>query len=94
MTRYVDEFMGIPNEFHRARGLDPNYRQHYHGMRMRGHERQAPYGAYRARLREELGHSAGFHGIENWEYDGGGYDRGYRGYRLPRLGPGNHPWRG
>src|SRR5690606_11067721 len=80
MARYVDDFMGIPNEYHRVRGMDPNYREHYRGMRMRGHDYQAPYGWYRARHRDALGHSAGFHGIVSWDYTGGGYDRGYRGY--------------
>lgn len=48
MARYVDDYRGIIGHDVPGRGMDPNYRGGYEGMRMRGGPSQAEYGWYRA----------------------------------------------
>ena len=64
MSRYVHEFRDISGDALPPRGMDPNYRGRYRGMRMGAEEGQGAYGWYRWRHARELGR-------------GGGYDRGY-----------------
>jgi hypothetical protein len=74
MTSYVREFMGIPAEESPPGRLDPNYRDGYHGLRMKSGPGQAAYGAYRFAHRADLGSAGGFEGVH-------GEDRPRR--RLP-----------
>jgi len=62
MTRYQHEFMGIPAGSWTPRGMDPNYRGGYRGMRMRGDDRQAAYGWHRWTHEEDFAGSGGFLG--------------------------------
>lgn len=83
MARYTDEYEGITGGFRPPRGLDPNYRGGYHGMRMEGGPEQAEYGRYRLRHRDD------FQGV-------GGFDGGYSGYyggRRERSAPDHYPER-
>jgi len=63
MARYQTDFEGFPAAFGSPAGLDPNYRDGYRGMRMRGDGRQASYGAHRLARREDLETLGGFQGI-------------------------------
>jgi hypothetical protein len=63
MARYETEYQGIPAAFAEARGLDPNYRDGYWGMRMTGGGGRAAYGMLRARLSQDLETAGGFGGI-------------------------------
>jgi hypothetical protein len=70
MARYVDEYQGIAARDMPARGMDPNFRGAYGGMRMHGGPYQAEYGRHRMR------HPGDF---ERW---GGAMGAGER--RMPR----------
>jgi len=70
MERYEDEFMGIPGGFAEARGLDPNYRDGYGGMRMRGGNGRAAYGDHRLMRAQDLETEGGFGGIHPIRDDG------------------------
>ena len=65
MARYATDFEGIPGGFAAPTGMDPNYRDGYHGMRMRADPRQAAYGAHRRTRRSDLGTAGGFDGIHD-----------------------------
>ena len=62
MARYVDDFQGIIGHDLPGRGMDPNYRGAYGGMRMAGGGYQAAYGRYRLGHAEDFGGSGGFRG--------------------------------
>lgn len=62
MARYERTFMGIPAESSRPAGFDPNYGERYLGMRMRGGDGRAAYGAHRLVRRDDLGGRGGFYG--------------------------------
>lgn len=59
MSRYNREFMGISGHPERPGGADPNYRDGYSGVRMRGGPGQAAYGHYRWRHQGDLGFERG-----------------------------------
>jgi hypothetical protein len=80
---YARDFMGIPARLRAARGRDPNYREGYRGMRMRGEGWQAGYGEHRSRREADLEPYGGFGGI-----DGG---RPPRGRGRPEDGGVRHP---
>ena len=73
MARYSYDFMGIRGNAGNPRGMDPNYRGGYGGMRMHGDDAQAAYGRHRATHPEDFQGSGGFRGAR------GGYDRGWGG---------------
>ena len=73
MARYVDDYQGIPGHASAPRGMDPNYRGGYRGMRMGGDPGQGAYGMYRWRHQRDLEGEGGFTGR------GSPYDAGYRG---------------
>ncbi|MEX2584360.1 MAG: hypothetical protein WD766_13915 [Gemmatimonadota bacterium] len=77
MARYEREFSGMPAYFRGAQGMDPNYVEGYHGMRMQGGRGRAAYGAHRYQQREDLGTEGGYGGI----HGRGGAER------YPRLHP-------
>lgn len=62
MARYQEEFMGIPGGPGTPRGMDPNYRGGYRGMRMHGDARQGAYGWHRWTHEEDFAGSGGFLG--------------------------------
>lgn len=62
MARYVDDYQGIVGHDVPPRGMDPNFRGVYGGMRMRGGRGQAEYGRYRLQHPEDFGGSGGFAG--------------------------------
>lgn len=62
MARYVDDYQGISGQFERPRGIDPNYRGPYRGMRMRSEPGQAAYGRHRLTHPEDFEGSGGFLG--------------------------------
>jgi hypothetical protein len=96
MARYEREYGGIRADAGAPRGMDPNYREGYGGMRMQGSPHQAPYGLYRHHHAGELGNA----GPEGYRA-GGRYDREaiYPRRRLERpdsAGRGDggvHDWR-
>lgn len=105
MARYVDEYQGISAHDEPPRGMDPNYRGGYGGMRTRGGHGQAAYGRYRMGHADDLGGERGpfgmygGRGMYTGEYEAGydrpaprGYDRGYqgRGYDRGWQGGGVH----
>ena len=65
MSRYSTDFEGIPGGFAAPTGMDPNYRDGYHGMRMHGDAGQAAYGAHRRAHRHDLETAGGFDGIHD-----------------------------
>ncbi|MQA90519.1 MAG: hypothetical protein GEU90_09815 [Gemmatimonas sp.] len=83
MARYESEFDGMPALFTQPRGLDPNFRGGYGGMRMRDVWGRAAYGDYRLRHQYELETEGGYCGIHRglggprtrtpraWEESGG-----------------------
>lgn len=73
MARYVDDYQGIPGHATEPRGMDPNYRGGYRGMRMGADPGQGAYGWYRWRRQRDLEGEGGFAGR------GSPYDHGYRG---------------
>lgn len=62
MARYYDDFQGIIGHDLPGRGMDPNYRGAYRGMRMGGDRYQAAYGRYRLSHADDFGGSGGFRG--------------------------------
>ena len=66
MARYEKEFWGMPGEFTESRGLDPNYRDGYHGMRMVGGNGRAAYGAHRWAREGDLEREGGYRGAGAW----------------------------
>lgn len=84
MARYVDDYQGISGHPTRPRGLDPNYREGYGGLRMQGGWGQAEYGRYRFVHEDEMG---------DREWHGFGQRRGLyagdldRGYERVRMNP-------
>jgi hypothetical protein len=62
MARYEREFVGMPAEFRDSHGLDPNYRNGYHGMRMLGGYGRAAYGNHRLYHERDLEREGGFPG--------------------------------
>lgn len=62
MAVYIRDFMGIPAWFNRRGGLDPNYGDHYRGMRMKRDDRRAAYGSHRMARQQDLGTAGGFYG--------------------------------
>jgi hypothetical protein len=98
MPRYAHDYQGISARDARPRGLDPNHRDGYQGMRVRGGRGQAPYGAYRFTHAGDFEGSGGYQGRYAGDLEGGsGRQRG--GYdRLLRAsgtggGGGVHDWR-
>lgn len=97
MARYSHEFMGIRGDPRDTRGMDPNYRGGYRGMRMHGYDDQAAYGWHRWTHDEDFEGSGGYMGRSNPPeramYEGGyrrprgAYDRGWGGggARDPRF---------
>ena len=92
MARYVDDYQGISGHRDRARGMDPNYRGGYGGMRMRAEEGQAAYGAYRVTHPQAFQGSGGVagryaprHGSGRPERGQGGYDREWGGGGVREL---------
>jgi hypothetical protein len=81
MTRYQRDFAGIRGAGE-ARGMDPNFRNGYGGMRMGGGNGRAPYGAYRWDRARDLETWGGF---EGWGPDGRG--RGGAGRGRPEFHP-------
>jgi hypothetical protein len=67
MARYEMDFVGTRAVFGEPRGLDPNYRGGYGGMRMRGGWGRAPYGAHRFARAADLETAGGYGGM----YGGG-----------------------
>lgn len=78
---YEHDFMGIPANIRGNRGMDPNHRGGYGGMRMRGDGWQAAYGEYRWRHGHELGGQHGPRGRYERDFRPlpRGYDRGIAG---------------
>jgi hypothetical protein len=62
MPRYSSDYGGIPANPSENRGMDPNHRNGYQGMRMYGGPRQAAYGWHRWTHERDLETSGGFHG--------------------------------
>lgn len=88
MTRYAHDFMGTTTDLVRPRGMDPNFRDGYRGMRMHGDDQQAAYGWYRWRHERDLGGSGGYPGLVDRAQEGGrggygpppaAYDRDWEG---------------
>jgi hypothetical protein len=71
MARYERDYGGIRADTGAPRGMDPNHRETYGGMRMQGSPYQAAYGLYRHHHAGALG-DAGRDGYRA----GGRYDRG------------------
>ncbi|CAN5731750.1 hypothetical protein BH23GEM6_BH23GEM6_16150 [soil metagenome] len=67
MPRYANDYHGISAQPEGTRGLDPNHRGAYRGMRMQGGRGMAPYGWYRWTHETDLETSGGFRG----SYGGG-----------------------
>jgi hypothetical protein len=97
MPRYARDFEGIPARLEgEARGMDPNHRGGYQGMRMISGRGQAPYGWHRFTHEADFEGSGGFRG----RFGGGpsGRDDHFRNSR-PRYdrdlqgGGGVHDWR-
>jgi hypothetical protein len=98
MSRYATEFGGLPN-VGEPRGMDPNYRGGYGGMRMGSGYGRAAYGEHRFLRSGDLESAGGFYGIHSGSgadyrhpQERGAYDRGWseRGgvrdsYRDERL---------
>jgi hypothetical protein len=59
MARYDHWYEGISARPESPRGMDPNYRDGYRGMRMQGGPSQAEYGWYRMRHQDDLGFRRG-----------------------------------
>jgi len=76
MGRFQKDFAGISGDVE-TRGLDPNYRGPYGGMRMEGGGGRAAYGAHRWIRSQDLETWGGFDGV-----DGGQDGRG-----TPELHP-------
>lgn len=76
MARYVDDYQGIVGHDVAPRGMDPNYRGGYGGMRMGGGRAQAEYGWYRMRHPDDFEGSGGFAGFS------GRYDRAMKPRQL------------
>jgi hypothetical protein len=55
MSSYVYEYRGTYGVPMPSEGMDPNYRDGYHGERMEGGPRLAAYGEYRERHLDDLG---------------------------------------
>lgn len=93
MARYTDEYEGITGGFRQPRGMDPNFRGGYQGMRMGGGPNQAEYGRYRMRHPGDFQGSGGYQGGYGAYYtgEGGRYAADYRpewhggGLRDPRY---------
>jgi hypothetical protein len=83
MASYESDYGDIRAAGGAPRGLDPNYRGGYGGMRMRGSQHQAPYGFYRQHHTAELEHLES-HGRRPGPYD--------RELAPPRTRP-DHPTR-
>lgn len=94
MARYIDDYEGISGHAEPPRGMDPNYRGGYGGMRTGGSHGQAAYGRYRMDHQDDLGGQNGpfgmypGRGMYTGEFEAGydrpaprrgGYDRGMRG---------------
>lgn len=62
MARFVDRYQEISGHHEPPRGMDPNYRGRYRGMRMGAEPGQGAYGWYRWRHADELGGNGGFPG--------------------------------
>jgi hypothetical protein len=91
MARYVEHFGGLSAGFGEPRGMDPNYRDGYHGLRSSGGAGRAPYGMHRYDRRDDLGTMGGFGGIHggpdrrpDWDGDEEG-GLGRDAFRAPRL---------
>lgn len=80
MARYEHEFMGIPGDPRGGRGMDPNHRGGYGGMRMHGDDRQGAYGWHRWTHEEDFRGSGGFLGDRDRPPRLGGEG----GFRRPR----------
>lgn len=85
MARYVDEYQGIAARDMRARGMDPNFRGAYGGMRMQGGPYQAQYGRYRMRHPGDFEGSGGLLGAGERRISRGGFDPGNGGVRNLRY---------
>ena len=59
MTRYEHWYVGVSARPEPPRGMDPNYRDGYRGMRMQGGAWQADYGRYREHHQGSLGFRRG-----------------------------------
>lgn len=62
MPRYERDYQGIPARLDENRGMDPNHRGAYRGMRMRSGPGQAAYGWHRWTHEQDLETSGGFRG--------------------------------
>jgi hypothetical protein len=96
MARYASEYQGIPGWGGEPRGMDPNHRGGYQGMRMQSGPHQAPYGWHRWTHPNDFEASGGFRGRyggaaretgERYLNSRPSYDRDLRG------GGGVHDWR-
>lgn len=87
MARYQEDYGGIAGDLHDHRGMDPNHRGGYQGMRMHAGQRQAAYGWHRWTHPRDFHGSGGFDGRYSGDYDRSaprrlpshGYDREIRG---------------
>ena len=89
MARYARDFMGIEGDPRDVRGMDPNHRGGYRGMRTHGDDGRAAYGWHRWTHREDFQGSGGYRGNPDvWTRQGyggdfhrprGGYDREWSG---------------
>jgi hypothetical protein len=95
MPRYAEEYGNIPARGY-DRGMDPNHRGGYRGMRMISGPHQAAYGWHRWTHGHDFEGSGGFRGRHGRQDEGGRerflnfrprYDRDLRG------GGGVHDWR-
>jgi|GEM_PF-6491896 len=72
MAHYAKDFQGISARPEGNRGLDPNHRGAYGGMRMEGGRSMAPYGWHRWTHQADLETSGGFRGRYGGETAPGG----------------------
>ena len=75
MARYIHDYQDMSGDPLPPRGMDPNYRGRYRGMRMGADPGQGAYGWYRRQHQRELEGSGGFMGQSPPRGSSGGYDR-------------------
>lgn len=93
MARYEREFFGMPGEFRESRGLDPNYVDGYHGMRMGGGYGRAAYGSHRLMRERDLETEGGYYGtLRDPRSPGGAYDPRWMDPRWERSDSGHSPY--
>jgi hypothetical protein len=82
MARYIHDYRDISGEDLPARGMDPNYRGRYRGMRMQADPGQGAYGWYRWRHAGDLGENGGFGGRGYPQDERVRYDRDFGARRF------------